>query len=164
MKLKRLRAPKGYGFPIRLPDFNRPAFTDTLRFPEDLTVLSDANVSELLGKYTMLYAYAAQERSRAYLEELKADQELSQVEAGITSEAPQIQHIERWKRDAILASYPEIQKARMKQFMAVQRKEIAGTYASNYDRYVQALSRELTRKTAFSDRHSAFNSSRTQGA
>lgn len=127
-------------------DFDRPEFADTLRFPNDLTQLAPANVSELHGKYTQLFVFANREATRLSVEIMRAETQESLAVSSTFRRFPAINSQERWKRDAVLDSDPEIERIRQHISRCRQEQETAKCYASNYTAYTAALSRELSRR------------------
>lgn len=127
-------------------DFDRPDFADTLRFPSDLTQLAPANVSELHGKYTQLFVFANREATRLSVEIMRAETQEALAVSATFRRFPAINAQERWKRDAVLDSDPEIENIRRQISVYRQEQEIAKCFAANYQAYIGALSRELSRR------------------
>ena len=142
-----------------LPSVVRPSFADTLRFPDDITQLSAQNVSELLGKYTALQAFAIFEQAGLTIKELDKDREEALLRATIIGERPNIQHLDRWRRDDILTIDPRWLALQDRSRRISQRKVAVSAYVAIYEKYSMALSRELSRKTSSGDgqRHSSFS-------
>jgi hypothetical protein len=127
-------------------DFDRPEFADTLRFPNDLTQLAPANVSELHGKYTQLFVFANREATRLSVEIMRTETQESLAKSSMFRRFPAINSQERWKRDAVMDSDPEIENTRRQISSLRQEQETAKCFASNYTAYIAALSRELSRR------------------
>lgn len=121
-------------------------------FPNDLTALAPANVSELLGKYTQLYAYALQCQADYAIAELKLKQEEAFAESRILSKEPNALHLEKWRKEAKLSTYPELQQFHSRWVVVSSGKKAAETFATIYQSYVSALSRELSRRSSISER------------
>ncbi len=143
MKIRRPEATCSSLFPS---DFGRPKFADTLRFPDDLTLLLPANISELHGKYTQMFVFANREATRLTVEILRAETQESMAVTRLFRRQPAINSQERWKRDAVVDSDAEIESFRAAVARYKQERELARCYADNYDRYLAALSRELSRR------------------
>jgi len=137
---------------IDLPRFLRPAFADTLKFPDDITQLDAQNVSELLGKYTKLLAYAAQEHAKQTVRMLEIECKMAELQSEIFIQSPGIAHIERWKRDQKIQAHPRMFNIRITLLEINQRREMLSMFVSNFERFINALSRELSRKLAQGDR------------
>lgn len=136
---------------VNLPGFPRPKFADSLKFPNDVTQLTGQNVSELLGKYTQLLTYVSEQHTFATVSVLDLETRIVSLANRIVVEDPKLSHIEKWRRDQIVDSDPRIFNLRVKLLEAKKHKEVAYMYISNYDRYISALSRELSRKLATND-------------
>jgi hypothetical protein len=147
MKVRLKNKPVGVEFSAKFPAFLRPKFADTLRFPHDITDLTAQNVSELIGNYTELYAFANAEVARLTVEILKMETQISLRKASMLREQPSLNAQERWRRDTVLdCDFVVIgANSRIDDFKA--DKEFALMAKDNFDRYLTALSRELTRKT-----------------
>ena len=130
-----------------MPQIAPPSFVHKLRFPEDLTELGTQNISELLGKYTLLWTYVNQDMARLRVKALKLSQKETNRINSKLREMPALNQIERWKRDALLAEDESIEFIRTEQTRTSMELEQCGMYLANYDKYINALSRELTRKT-----------------
>lgn len=87
--------PLGSEFVINLPSIPRPAFTDGLKWPRDITQLPAHNLSDLLGKYTALKAYALDCQAKALTEELRIIGKLESAKTAIYIANPSIAHIEK---------------------------------------------------------------------
>jgi hypothetical protein len=135
-------------FSEKFREIPRPKFADALRFPDDITELASANVSDLHAKYSELYTYANQELARANIAILKLQTEETFLKSKIFVENPRINHLERWKRDCLIDADPRMEEIyRLLSKFRVE-KEYAQMAVTNYDKYINALSRELSRKTA----------------
>lgn len=125
----------------------RPKFTDTLRFPDDITQLTATNISELLGKYTKLYVYANQNLAKANVALLRLDTRESLLRNAIFRSRPSLNGLDRWRRDAIISEHPEMESIIKHRGHHLQQKELLTTLVANFDKYLVALSRELSRKS-----------------
>ena len=130
----------------RFPRVSRPSFVEKISFPEDITELEPANISDLLGKYTLLQSYVSQDLARInvrilHLEGSKARRinEMFRVQMNLNSQ-------ERWRRDAIVEDDEQVEEIN-RQFLRYRtEKTYAEMYVGIYEKYISALSRELTRK------------------
>jgi hypothetical protein len=129
------------------PLLPRPRFADTLRFPADITELTAANVSELLGKYTQLYAYANQELALLGVRLLRVQFQRDIRRNEIFRKRPGLNGIERWRRDAVLDEDSQMEQLGAAENLIERQKVMLQMAQTNFDRYLVALSRELTRKT-----------------
>lgn len=148
MKIKVKKQVSGAEFVYNgpFPEFAQPSFVKTLRFPDDLTKLDGQNISELHGKYTQLYTYANQELCRINVRLIELQTKESLVQSAMIHERNGLNQIERWKRDAIIDSDPRMIAVKAEIARAKKEKEYNAMYLANFDRYLIALSRELSRK------------------
>lgn len=142
---------------LRLPRILRPKFADTLRFPEDITQLESANVSELLGKYTLLYTYAAQDMSFLNQESLRLESQERVRRFEVMQTNPRMNTIEKHKREAFYDSDSSMRQLQDQRTLVNMRKESTAMFMGNFDKYIQALSRELTRKSSIEERERRFS-------
>jgi hypothetical protein len=147
-KPKAPELPNGLTGFVALPGILRPEFADALRFPNDITRLAAQNVSELLGKYTALQAFALHEQALVNIKELDLDQQEALLKATIIGERPNVQHLERWRRDDTVSTDPRWLAIQSKLKLVRQQKLAIGAFVTIYERYGMALSRELSRKTS----------------
>ena len=133
-------------YSCRFPEIHRPEFTDQLRWPDDLTVLPAKSISDLLGKFTALQVYANQEHARIQSLLVEAQTEIQLRETEVFRANPAMNHQERWKRDAVVSSDPVIMELTRRIGRLKAEREYASGFALNYERYVNALSRELSRQ------------------
>lgn len=148
MKLKKQAVREGVVLNYkRFPEIPRPKYADTLRFPTDITRLTAQNVSELLGKYTELAAYTSQELSRINIEVLRLQTEISSRRNFLFHRNPSMNAQERWRRDAVLDSDFGMEKFDREISNQKMRKEYTEMFLGNFEKYITALSRELSRKT-----------------
>ena len=116
-------------------------------------MLTSVNVSALHAKYTLLYSYVNQERSRANVELLRAKAKEGAAINDILRQRPTINAQEKWRRDAAMNTEPRLVKVREEIDEIIIKKEIAEMYLANYEKYIAALSRELSRKTSEQERY-----------
>ena len=147
------RTSKIVGLNIRtdFPFQNRPKFTDSLRFPDDLTSLDAANISELLGKYTKLYVYANQNACAINVALLRLDTRESLLRNSLFRNRPSLNNLDRWRRDAVISEDSQMERIVIERNSLLEKKELIQNFLTTYDRYVVALSRELSRKTSERD-------------
>ena len=126
---------------------HRPKFSDRLKFPDDITELSPANVSDLLGKYTQMYAFANQELALVNVKLLALQTDESRRVTALFCSNPTLNQQERWRRDAVVDTDKKIQEISREVSLCKQKKEMLQMFLANYDRYLTALSRELSRKS-----------------
>ena len=127
-------------------EFPRPSFTDKLRFPDNITDLDSGGVSELLGKYTQLYAFANAEVCKANMALLRLDTRESLRRATLLRQQPSLNAQERWRRDTVLDCDADISALNAERLQHRLAKELAETARGNFEKYIAALSRELSRK------------------
>lgn len=128
-------------------EVQRPAYADTIRWPDNITLLSASNISELHGKYTQLYCFANQGLAKINMDILRLQTEDSLRRNKIFRTSPHINSQERWRRDTVIDSDPEIERITKEIADKKQEREFVQMYVNNYDRYLTALSRELSRKS-----------------
>jgi len=139
-----------------LPAFTRPKFADTINFPVDLTQLRSDNLSELMGKYAALLAFVEQEATTWRIHELKVGQQMEDAKGEFLAENPKLLFLERWKLDARMGAAVKTQNLARRITTIRTLKERAESLVRTYDRLINVLSRELSRRLATNDgqRHS----------
>lgn len=153
MKLKRKRHSTGQtkeapelATHLQLPKIHRPKWTDKIRFPDDITELHSSNIADLLGKYTQLWALVNQDSCRITQELLRYDAaEQSRINEMI-DRRPAINTLEKYKKDGVFGADPKIASYRRSRKSLHIQKAATEFYLTTYDKYINALSRELTRK------------------
>jgi hypothetical protein len=136
---------------IDLPVFERPKFADKIKWPDDITQLTAQNVSELLGKYTALLCYAEAQLAKYQQEILMLENKASQLAIFIYKEEPSIRTLEKNKREMKIATDDGMIKIKSR-LSTLRSCEVATSmFVKNYERFVTALSRELSRKSASGD-------------
>ena len=151
MKLKpKVKPPQTAGVTLHSPLFTaiqRPDFADTLKFPSNISTLSPANVSELHGKYTLLYSYANQEWSRNQRQHLieKTEEERLFLVVALNDEDYKKARDAKTK-EVHLQKYENFRKVkeRLRQ-LHIERITIE-MWLKNFEMYIASLSRELSRK------------------
>ena len=128
------------------PFADRPAFSDSLKFPDNVTELDVAGVSELLGKYGQLWCFANQGLSQVNVRILSAQLDESKLINSIFRENGSVNSIEKWRRDAVFDSDPQLEAIREKIQRLKMEKETLLMFVGNFDRHCQTLSRELSRR------------------
>jgi hypothetical protein len=126
---------------------DRPNYADTLVFPaQTLTSLDSEQVSDLHAKYTLLYAYANQSLAEINVEILRLQNKRGERENEIYRRNTAINSLEKWRRDAKMKEDTAIERLNFaltqEHFKRIQLEAILG----NYERFIAALSRELSRK------------------
>ena len=136
---------------LELPIFERPKFADKIRWPNDLTQLTAQNVSELLGRFTQMVCYADAHWAKVQQEIMALEHVIHQRKIHIYEDSPSLIRLDKNKRELNLDSDPGIAilKSRLSRLKRAEIKD--AMYVRNYERYVAALSRELSRKTASGD-------------
>lgn len=134
-----------------LPKFKRPAFADSLRFPTDVTQLTGQNIGELMGKYAALLAFVEQESTSWTILELRTEQELEQQQTQFMLVNPRTVFLERWRLDIRMKQDLKIQSLRVRLSKIRELKERAASMVRTYDRLINVLSRELSRRLATQD-------------
>lgn len=142
-------------------EFVRPSFTDRLRFPDDLTSLQLENISELIGKFTQLLAFANAEacRFKVDLMHVESAETLRRRELMLTQ--PAMNSLERWRRDSTLDLDMQVMELERRKISLRTQLLAAETARDNFDRYVWALSRELSRRGFDRPSFHSYNSPRT---
>jgi len=137
---------------LLLPRVRRPKFADSLHFPENITELASANISDLMGKYTLLLSYAQQDMAELNRETLRCDILDRNRRMELLREKPQMNSIEKHKREAFYDSDPVMRRINDQRIILGMRKEHTAMFLSNFDRYISTLSRELTRMALTDER------------
>ena len=158
LKKRKLSTPKSKLIShLRLPSVRRPDFADHIRFPDDITQLNGENVAELLGKYTLLYTYAAQDMAFLNQESLRIESHERVRRSEIVQNNPRINTIEKYKREAFFEADSKLRSLQNHRTVVSIRKETTGMFMNNFDKYIQALSRELTRKTSSEEKERRYS-------
>ena len=134
-----------------IPEFVRPAFTDSLRFPDDITKLAAANVAELMGKYAALQAFVEQEATSWLIREMSLEQELDDARSAVLQDNHKLHFMEKWKMAQRVDADPSVRKIRQRLTLVRSLKERAQSLVRSYERLGQVLSRELSRRLATND-------------
>lgn len=134
-----------------IPEFVRPAFTDSLRFPDDITKLAPTNVSELMGKYAVLQAFVEQEATTWLVQEMALEQKLEDARSDVLQENHKLHFMEKWKMSQRVDSMPSVRRIRQRLTLVRSLKERAQSLVRTYERLGQVLSRELSRRLASND-------------
>lgn len=124
----------------------RPKWADSLSFPDNLTELTAANISELHGKYTQLYAFVNQELTKLNVKVLEHQTRDNQRRNLMLVRQPSLNSQERWRRDAAMDTDPTLMEIAKTLSHLRIRQEYSKMYLANFDRYLIALSRELSRR------------------
>lgn len=125
----------------------RPAFTDALFFPDDVTKCSLSDVSRLHGQYTALYAYVVSECAKLGQEALRIESELFVRKNNVTRTGLTYGK-NKYKIDVEVRADMSMEKLHLKLHKVREHEEVTKRYLEIYDRYIAALSREMTRRTA----------------
>lgn len=125
----------------------RPSFIESLVFPADtITLLDSEQVSDLHAKYTLLYAYANQAFSETNVAILQLQNQRTERENEIYRSQPGINTLEKWKRDAKMKEDGKIESFNQSLMVANMRRITFEMMLQNFERFIAALSRELSRK------------------
>ena len=125
----------------------RPAFTDSLRFPDDITKLSSSNVSALHGNYVSLYAYAVSELSLASVQALRIRSEMH-VRRNNVSRTGQTYGKKKHAIDIEVRNDKALEDLQLKVDVVEQKIKQLEAFVTIFDRYASTLSREITRRTS----------------
>lgn len=130
-----------------LKPLDRPDYTDTLAYPDDITKLSSKDLSCLFGRYTALYAYVVSECAKVNQQVLRIDSEIFVRKNNVARTAATYGR-NKYAADAEIRldkKHEELNVLRMKVF---ERKEIIERFTDIYDKYSSSLSREMTRRAS----------------
>lgn len=125
----------------------RPEIADKLKFPEDITALSSRAVAQYLGYYTAMHAYAIAELAKVDIAHLRKRSEAESRRKNI-ARTGMVYSKSKYIVDREIRldrGMEDIEKVCHE--LEARQKEI-GAYVSIFDKYAQALSRELTRRTS----------------
>lgn len=136
---------------LHLARQDRPAFADSLRFPDSLADLPPAAISDLIGKYTVLMVYAQQDLAEISRDLIRIDYEERNALAEMLVQRPQLNTIPKHQRDGVIETSPSIRFIRKRQTEALLRKEHTVMFVNRFQSFVNALSRDLSRRS-ISDR------------
>lgn len=132
--------------------FSRPDFADSILFPADITELDSAEVSRLMGSYTEMQVWAATHAATLGMRIAETENMLEAIKSNIYGNSPSIlTSLNKNEREEKLSTYPRVQKMKHQLRLLHAERSRAETYASSYERFVNVLSRELSRKTASRD-------------
>lgn len=143
----------------RIPSFERPKFTDSMRFPDDVTQLTAHNLSELMGRYASLAAFVEQEATTWSMAVIRLEQELEEAESQFMLKNPKTLFLERWRLDNRLRQDLTLRSIHRRLTGARALRERAQSLVRIYERLINVLSRELSRRMATNDgsKYSSFN-------
>lgn len=100
----------------------------------------------MLGKYTLLWSYVNQDFARLKVRKLWLEQQEARRANEYLRTNPRLNHVEKWKRDALLKEDTIMEELQQQLTNVNAELEYTAMYLANYDRYITALSRELSRK------------------
>jgi hypothetical protein len=128
-------------------EIDRPSYTDKIRFPDDLTALHSVDLGRYHGRYVGLHVYASSELAKINVEELRIESEISQKRSHrFLSLAAQ--QVPKWQLEIQLEANIHIQELRRRLLEVKVKKERVLSYMLNFERYANALSREMSRRAA----------------
>lgn len=132
---------------MQFPEEPRPSFADTLTFPPDITALTPREVSALHGRYTAMFAYATAEQAKLRIEKLRYESE-----AQIHKNNIQRNGVTYGRRKGDVDTQVRLDMKMQQLYAAMisldQRILFIDSRISIFDRYMNTLSRELTRRTS----------------
>lgn len=134
-----------------VPAFDRPRFTDSLHFPDDVTQLTAHNLSELMGKYAALAAFVEQEATTWSMAVIRIEQELEEGESQFMLKHPKTVFLERWRLENKLRQDLALRAIHRRLTGARTLRERAQSLVRIYERLINVLSRELSRRMATND-------------
>jgi len=129
-----------------LPKVERPDFADTLEFPHDITQLDPAGLTRLMGRYEVLRAYVLFDYADSKQMELDAQTKLKEQISKCSMEVNTGAKTPKYLVDREIESSEEIILLRNILVKAQSLKIRQEAYLEVYERFVSALSRELTRQ------------------
>lgn len=136
---------------LHLSKQERPRYADSIRFPDRLSELSPANVSDLIGQYTVLLAYAQEDLAELSREMVRLDYEEKSVTARMLVQRPQLNTIPKHQREGVIETDASILIIRRQQKEAAMKKEHTAMFVARFQSFISALSRDLSRRS-ISDR------------
>ena len=143
----KLEKKKPYKLVLGFRQIQKPKFMETLIFPaEAITSMDSEQVSDLHAKYTLLYAYANQEMATVTVSVLRQHQKRNIRENQIFRRRPAINRLDKWRRENIIEEDHQIEQIRSTLSELQIRKEVLQMLLVNYEKFIAALSRELSRK------------------
>lgn len=114
--------------------------------PDDITQLEAANLTELIGKFTQLQAYVNAELAECEAEIIRLRAKMREEKVTFFVTKPGLNNQEKWKRDAVLEAEEGVRKVQRGIEQHEADAKIIRCYVENYERYISALSRDLTRR------------------
>lgn len=136
--------------PVTPPDWlfkpvERPSFTDSLKFPDDITKLVAQDVGRLFGQYTGLFAYATSELAHANIFALRIRSEMHVRKNNITRTG-QTYNKNKHAIDVMVRSDKALEQLQLRLDKAEEKIIELTAVVAIFDRYASTLSRELTRR------------------
>jgi hypothetical protein len=126
--------------------FKRPAFADSIVFPKDVTRLDSANVSDLHAKYAELFVFVNQAVAKYAFLANSAEADIAKAKQKIYADRPALVQIEKWRFDHIVNTDPAVAKLASLAMRYRAKRDYLSAIAANYEKYIAALSRELSRR------------------
>lgn len=109
-------------------------------------MLDSEQVSDLHAKYTLLYAYANQGLTEANVTIMRLHGQRGQRENEMYRRQPQINSLDKWRRDAKIREDEQIESINARLSHQNVIKAQLEMLLQNYEKFIAALSRELSRK------------------
>ena len=100
-----------------------------------------------MGKYTGLLAYAHQDLSELNRESLRLDAMERERRFAMMQENPRLNTLEKHKREAFYEADRTMRRVFNQRTYVNMSKEHTMMFMANYERYIAALSRDLTRRS-----------------
>lgn len=141
--MKPIKKMPGWAFPA----IERPSFTDTLKFPENLASISSGELGVAHGRFTSMLAYAASELAKLTVEKLKVESAIS-MEYHRRVVSLSMQDVQKWKIQNVVESSTAMVLLKKQLLEENIKIEAVRTYKENYERYAAALSREMSRRAS----------------
>lgn len=125
----------------------RPEYTDSIKFPDDVTRLTPADVSKLHARYTALYAYAVAELAKVDVAFLRCRSTCS-VQKNNVTRTGHTYGKNKHQIDVQVRLDKRLEDLELLAHEAEAKKIILTGYVEVFDKYIAALSREMSRRSA----------------
>jgi len=126
-----------------------PEGKEYARLPSDVTEVSLQELGQRIGANTAMYGYFAEMVAVLDIEATQQYNELCEVEAQVSRDFPA--RVEKWRYENDLHNYRAWVVANQRLFITRSKVKYLKSRLDAYDRNVQCLSRELSRRKVEAD-------------
>lgn len=130
---------------VNLPNQKRPKFAESLRFPDSVSALEAENITDLMGKYTKLLAYVKGCWSSLKRDELSIERQINEVKRDLYVKNPS-NFSTRGNGQYAIQFNPKVFELNGNLNLARQEIVITESHIDVYEKFINTLSRELSRR------------------